>query len=137
MKKAIKDIKVGDKILGTDGKWHKVIEKTNIRLSYNMYEIEFSNGFIKCSNTHQWNVFIDNKMYTIDAEGIYQEFDWYKNRHVGTIDGPTIIGIKKIEPEYVQCITTDAKDHQFAIYTRNKDELEKLSSDTIHPTDNW
>lgn len=121
MKKTIADVKVGDLVLGTDGKFHKVIEKTTAKLSYNMYEIEFSNGKVKCSNVHQWNVFIKNKMYTIDAEGIYQEFDWYKGRHVGTKDGPTIVNIRKIEPEIVQCITTDAPDHQFAIYTEGGD----------------
>lgn len=120
MKKAIRDIQIGDLVLGTDGKFHKVIDKTKAKLSYNMYEIEFSNGKIRCSNTHQWNVYINGKMYTIDAEGIYQEFDWYKGRHVGIKNGPTIISIKKIEPEVVQCITTDAPDHQFAIYTEEK-----------------
>lgn len=118
MKKTIKDVQLGDLVMGTDGRWHKVIEKTAVKLSYNMYEITFSNGKIKCSNTHQWNVFINDKMYTIDAEGIFQEFEFYKNRHVGTIEGPIILNIKKIEPEYVQCITTDADDHQFAIYTQ-------------------
>lgn len=117
MKKPIKDVKVGDKILGTDGKWHKVIEKTEIKESRLMYEIEFSNGKVKCSDVHQWNIFINNKMYTIDAEGLFQQFDFYKGRHIGTIDGPTLVDIKKAEPELVQCITTDAKDHQFAIYT--------------------
>lgn len=116
MKKSIKDVKIGDLVMGTDGKWHKVVDKTEIKIPYKMYKITFSNGIIKCSDTHQWNVFIDTKMYVIDAEGIYQEFDWYKNRHVGTIDGPTIISIEEIPPEPVQCITTDAKDHQFAIY---------------------
>lgn len=120
MKKAIKDVKIGDLVLGTDNKWHKVIDKTKCKLSNNMYEITFSNGLVKCDNLHQWNVFINSKMYTIDTEGIYQEFDWYKNRHVGTIDGPTIVSIRKIDPEIVQCITTDADDHQFAIYTTEK-----------------
>lgn len=117
MKKAIKDVKVGDKVLGTDGKWHKVISKTEIKMPFKMYEITFSNGKIKCSDTHQWNVYIDTKMYTIDAMAIEQEFEFYKDRHIGTIDGPTIVSIKEISPEPVQCITTDAKDNQFVIYT--------------------
>ena len=117
MKKSIKDVKIGDKILGTDGKWHKVIDKTPIKLATKMYEIEFSNGKVKCTDTHQWNIFINNKEYTIDAEGLFQEFDFYKGKHIGTVDGPTFINIKQIEPELVQCITTDSKDHQFAIYT--------------------
>ena len=119
MKKAIKDIKIGDQILGTDGKWHKVIEKTAVKLSYNMYKITFSNGTIKCSNTHLWNIYIDNKMYTIDAKGLYQEFKFYKNRHIGTIDGPILLNIEKIDSELVQCITTDADDYQFAIFPNN------------------
>lgn len=116
MKKKISEIKIGDRVMGTDGKWHKVIGKTEVKLASIMYEITFSNGKIKCADTHQWNVFIDNKMYTIDSMAIESEFNFYKDRHVGTLDGPTIISIKRIEPELVQCITTDAKDHQFAIY---------------------
>jgi len=122
MKKTIRDIKIGDLILGTDNQWHKVIDKTIAKVSYNMYLITFSNGSVKCSNTHQWNVFINDKMYTIDAEGIYQEFDWYQNRHVGTKDGPIIEKIDKIDPEIVQCITTDALDSQFAIYVTDTSE---------------
>lgn len=120
MKKTIKDVKIGDKILGTDGKWHKVIDKTEIKLANRMYKITFSNGSIRCSDTHQWNIFINDKMYTTDAEGLYQEFDFYKNKHIGTINGPIFLSIEKIEPELVQCITTDAKDHQFAIYPERK-----------------
>lgn len=117
MKKTIRDIKVGDLIMGTDGKWHKVIEKTPAKISHNMYAITFSNGVVKCDNIHQWNVFIDDKMYTTDTEGLYQEFEWYKGRHIGVVDGPTLEKIEKIDSEVVQCITTDAEDHQFAIYT--------------------
>ena len=118
MKKAIKDVKIGDKVLGTDGKWHKVIGKTDIKIPYKMYEITFSNGKIKCTDTHQWNVFINGKMYTIDTMAIQQEFEFYKDCHVGTSDGPTIENITEIPPEPSQCITTDAKDNQFVIYTR-------------------
>ena len=85
MKKTIKEVKIGDLVMGTDGRWHKVIDKTDVKLSYHMYAITFSNGVVKCSDTHQWNVFINNKMYTIDAEGIFQEFEFYKGRHTGTI----------------------------------------------------
>ena len=117
MKKTIKEVKIGDKVLGTDYKWHKVIDKSTIKVAYNMYEITFSNGKVKCADTHQWNIFVNDKMYTIDAEGMYQEYDFYKGRHIGTIDGPTFESIKKIGPQLVQCLTTDAPDCQFAIYT--------------------
>lgn len=118
MKRAIKDIKVGDKIIGTDGKWHKVIAKTEPKLPYKMYKVIFDNGYIKCSDTHQWNVFINGKEYTIDTMAIAQEFEFYKDKHIGTIDGPVIQDIIEIPPELVQCITTNAKDSQFLIYTQ-------------------
>ena len=75
MKKTIAEVKIGDEVLGTDGKWHKVVDKTEVKLANNMYEITFSNGKVKCSDTHQWNIFINDKMYTTDAEGLFQEFE--------------------------------------------------------------
>ncbi|MBR5672078.1 MAG: hypothetical protein IKX02_01395, partial [Spirochaetales bacterium] len=93
MKKRIEDVQIGDKIMGTDGRWHKVIGKTDPIKPYVMYEITFSNGKVKCSDTHQWNVYIGDKMYTIDAMAIEQEFEFYKDRHIGVKDGPTIVGI--------------------------------------------
>ena len=126
MKKPISEVKVGDKILGTDGKWHKVLDKTEARLPFVMYEITFSNGKVKCSDTHQWNVFVKGKMYTTDAMGIENGFDeLYKGCHVGTIDGPTIEGIRRIPKELVQCITTDAPDNQFLIYTFDEENKEE------------
>lgn len=121
MKKHISEVKIGDKIMGTDGKWHRVIGKTEPKLANIMYEITFSNGKIKCSDTHQWNVYVNGKMYTVDAMGIEDGLEeLYKGCHVGTKDGPTIEGIKRIEPMMVQCITTDADDNQFMIYTEEK-----------------
>ena len=47
MQKTIKDVKIGDKILGTDNKWHRVIDKTEVKIPYKMYKITFSNFNIK------------------------------------------------------------------------------------------
>lgn len=129
MQKKISDVKIGDKILGTDGKWHKVIGKTEPHIPYIMYALELSNGIIKCSDTHQWNVFVNGKMYTTDALGIEDGLEeLYKGCHVGTKDGPTIVGIKRIEPEVVQCLITDAPDNQFMIYTEEKTKKEELGN---------
>lgn len=117
MKKQISEVKVGDKILGTDGKWYHVVDKTEAKLPYVMYEIEFSNGKIKCSDTHLWTVYINDKPFLTDAMGLETNFDIYKDKHIGTEDGPTLIGIKRIEKENVQCLITDSPDHQFLIYT--------------------
>ena len=125
MKKSIKDIKKGDKIMGTDGKWHKVVAVTPIRTPYKMYELTFSDGgTIKCSDTHQWNLYINDKMVTVDTMGMQVNFDIYKGCHIGTSEGPTFENIKEIPPEPVMCITTDSKDSQFLIYTNmeNNDE---------------
>ena len=130
MKKSIKDIKVGDKIMGTDGKWHKVIAKTEEKIPYKMYEVTFSNGTIKCSDTHQWNLLINGKMETVDTMGLQVNFDIYKGCHIGVPDGPTFEGIKEIPPELVVCLTTDAKDSQFMIYTtKTADCMEQRQKD--------
>ena len=120
MKKRIADVKVGDYIMGSDGEWHRVIAKTEAKLPYKMYEVTFSNGVVKCSDTHQWNVFINGKEYTIDTMAIATEFDFYKDRPVGSEDGATIVSIREIPKELVQCITTDTKDGQFLIYAEEQ-----------------
>lgn len=130
MKKTIADVKIGDKIKGTDGKWHKVIDKTEVRCPFKMYELTFSNGVIKCSDTHQWNIFVDGKEYTVDTMGLQTNFDFYVGRPIGTPDGPLFIGIKEIEPEPVICLTTSAKDSQFFIYTtKTADFMEQRQKD--------
>lgn len=118
MKKAIKDVKKGDKIMGTDGKWHKVIAVTPIMMPYKMFLLTFSNDRTsKSSDIHLWNVYVNGEMKSMDAMGLSVNFDMYKGCHIGTPDGPTLEKIEEIPPEPVMCITTDAKDSQFLIYT--------------------
>lgn len=117
MQKRIIDVKIGDKIKGTDGKWHKVIDKTEVKYPFRMFEVSFSNGVIKCSDTHQWNIFINGREYTVDTLELFTNFDWCKDFPIGTLTGPKFKSIREIEPEPVICITTSAKDSQFMIYT--------------------
>ena len=127
MKVQIKDVKIGDKIYGTDGKWHKVLGKTEIEMPCVMYEITFSNGVVRCSDTHLWNVYVNGKRYLTDAMGLEDKDKigldkMYLGCHIGTKDGPTLVSLKRIPQEPVQCLVTDAPDNQFLIYTEDNHE---------------
>ena len=53
----IRDIKVGDKVYGSDGKLANVISKTSLQRNVNMYRITLRDGRqIECCEDHQWKV---------------------------------------------------------------------------------
>ena len=118
----IGELKKDDKVMGTDGKWHE-IELLDIHIPNKMYEIEFENGFIKCSGDHEWTLYgnVNNLPITITTDVIFENN--LKGYFVGKIDGPKIINIKEIKPEPVRCIhLKDSKDYLFEILTNIKDE---------------
>ena len=120
MLKKIKDIKTGDKILGTDNKYHKVLDITPITIPSRMFEIEFSNGKVKCSFNHQWTYWINDLDFTVDTLSLFEDLLYYKENdcYFGKKeDKITLLSIKEIEPEEVLCITTDTSDGLFKIFT--------------------
>lgn len=57
---AIKDLKYGDHVIGSDGKGHKVLGQSYYP-KRKCYEIKFSDGSkVVCSDDHIWDVYIDN-----------------------------------------------------------------------------
>lgn len=57
---AIKDLKYGNYVVGSDGKSHKVLG-LSCYPKRKCYEIKFSDGSkVVCSDDHIWNVYIDN-----------------------------------------------------------------------------
>ena len=127
MKKKIKDVKIGDKIVGTDNKPYDVIDVTDIHIPNNTYEIEFTNGKVRCSDTHEWNIwFSEDRFYTINTETIFLTQDFLKKLNViiGKYeDGIGINSVKEIDNTEVRCITTNSPDHQFLIYTDSGDRI--------------
>lgn len=47
--KQLKDITLKDKVKGTDNNFHNIIDTTDIMHPETIYEVEFSNGKVKCS----------------------------------------------------------------------------------------
>lgn len=59
--KKMKDIKIGDKVYGSDGKLCNVTNKTELQKNVDIYEITFENNFtIKCCKDHLWLVYNSN-----------------------------------------------------------------------------
>lgn len=56
------DIKVGDKIYGSDGKLTNVVGKTSLQTNVNMYRITLRDGrTIECCEDHMWRIWDKNK----------------------------------------------------------------------------
>lgn len=120
-----KEIKVGDKVKGSDGKWYNVLEVLPIHIPNRMFEICTSAGNIKCSDTHLWNLYRclgDNKTFigTVETSVIFDNFLILKDTIIGKIDSNVLLkDIKEITPEPSRCIVVDSPDHQFEILTDN------------------
>lgn len=60
--KLMKDVCVGDKVYGGDGKLCNVIAKTDLQKNLNMYRITLRDGrTIDCCEDHQWKIWDKNK----------------------------------------------------------------------------
>lgn len=113
MKKKLRDVKIGDKVIGYDGKPHTVLDLTPIHLPLRMFLLTFDNGKVKCSWNHQWHYYINELKYITDTLNIFDDFEYFQ-----TVDfcGSKLLSIQEIKPEPVRCITTDTEDSLFVIY---------------------
>lgn len=129
----IGDLKDGDKVLGTDNKWHE-IEILPMHKPKTMFELTFTNGKVKCSGDHLWTFYDDfGSDFSLTSDAIYKEKLQQYGFHCGTKDGPLLLNVNKIKPELCRCITLkDSKDMLFQIIL---DENEKdLNDDKINKT---
>jgi intein/homing endonuclease len=70
--KYIKDIQIGDYVLGNDGKYHKVIDKTNREVN-SIYKIDAMYGYqIETTEEHPYFCMSNNKTGWIKAENLKQ-----------------------------------------------------------------
>ena len=116
----IGSLKEGDKVIGSDGKWHN-IRILPIHKPKSMYMIEFTNGVVKCSGDHEWGLVDQTNNVVLRTEDIFKELKYIQHLYVGKLDGPKIVSIKKIKPEPVRCIEVlDSDDNLFEILTEIK-----------------
>jgi hypothetical protein len=121
--KQLKDITLKDKVKGTDNNFHNIIDTTDIMYPETIYEVEFSNGKVKCSQEHLWSFYVNNVLYTTDTYGLFLDVDYYKDKHFGTKDGPALVNVREMPGEPVMCITTDAPNSLFKIKTDKDGEV--------------
>lgn len=59
--KKIKNIKIGDKVYGSDGKLYDVTNKTDLQKNVDIYTVYFeTNVSVKCCADHQWLIYNDS-----------------------------------------------------------------------------
>lgn len=70
--KYIKDVQIGDYVIGNDGKYHKVIDKTNREVN-SIYKIDAMYGYqIETTEEHPYFCMSNNKIGWIKAEDLKQ-----------------------------------------------------------------
>lgn len=121
-KVSIRDIQVGDMILGTDNQYYEVVDKTPVHIPTKVYSISFTNGNVICSDTHQWTVHTSDNSYSYvtESEDLFRNKDWFieNNIHFGRYeDNIKLLDVSLVEQTECVCITTNSLDNQFLIYT--------------------
>lgn len=120
----LKDLKQGDRVLGSDGRWHDI----NILPQHKpkrMFQLETTSGNVKCSDNHEWTL-VDHigTSFTVSTEEIFKMKEKVFGTFVGVVDGPKLIGIKKIKPEASMCVAVvDSDDLLFEIMTDSADPV--------------
>ena len=122
VKVSIQDIKVGDKILGTDNQYYDVVDKTPVHIPTKVYSISFTNGNVICSDTHQWTIHTSDNSYSYvtESEDLFRNKDWFieNDIHFGRYeDNIKLLDVSLVEQTECVCITTNSPDNQFLIYT--------------------
>ena len=121
-KVSIRDIQVGDKILGTDSQYYDVVDKTPVHIPTKIYSISFTNGSVICSDTHQWTVHTSDNSYSYvtETEDLFRNKGWFieNNIRFGRYeDNIQLLDVSLVEQTECVCITTNSPDNQFLIYT--------------------
>ena len=111
------------KVMGTDGKWHdiKILDEF---IPKRMFEIEFENGKVQCSDDHEWTIYgnITKIPTVVSTLTLFESV--LKDINVGLFNGPKIISIKEIEPKPCKCIhILDSDDMLFEIITEDKVDI--------------
>ena len=110
--KKIKDIKVGDEVLGPNG-FVKVEELVKKHIPTRMFNMKFDVGKVKCSGDHLWLVFLDDKEYLLTTIEIFNSKE--KEYRFGKKNGPRLLKMKEIPPKPVCCIKVKSEDKLFTI----------------------
>lgn len=132
----IKDVRVGDFILGRDGKETKVTQRRDFS-DQMQYEVSFASGKkVTCGGGHLWTVSFRGKTKTVELNDIKDDYYW--NRSNGVKDYKYAVPIAEaieysgddpdIEPYYFGLWLGDGNKHNTGITTMDPQTIEYLET---------
>ncbi len=136
------DLKVGDKVYGSDGKECNIKFKSYVFNDHNCYEVTFNDGSkIKCDANHRWTVW-DEKKYeyrkqvTLSTEKIAESYKiirstkkYNRNRYAIYVQDPIRCRKKKlpVDPYLLGVWLGDGNRHTGILYLNKGDTNEILA----------
>lgn len=118
--KKVEDVKVGDKLIGSDGNPTTVLAVHPQKDKKKVWRIYFKDGKVaECCEEHLWTYLNGNELLTSPLKDIYKNFN--KQIYIPTLERgyKIFISIEKIEEtdryEWMTCFTVDAPDALFCI----------------------
>lgn len=120
----IGELREGDQVLGTDGKWHN-IKILNTEL-LPMYRIVTEAGCVNASYNHRWAIFEEVEVngkpikdrYEYSSVELFGQLDKFRGSNIGLEDGPRLLDVISLGEAECRCIEVlDSEDHQFEIIT--------------------
>lgn len=118
--KKVEDVKVGDKLIGSDGNPTTVTAVYPQKDKKKVWRIYFKDGRVaECCEEHLWTYLNGNELLTSSLKDIYKNFD--KQIYIPILEQgyKIFISIEKIEEtdryEWMTCFTVDAPDALFCI----------------------
>lgn len=118
--KKVEDVKVGDKLIGSDGNPTTVLAVHPQKDKKKVWRIYFKDGRIaECCEEHLWTYLNNNELLTSPLKDIYKNFN--KQIYIPILERgyKIFISIEKIEEtdryEWMTCFTVDAPDALFCM----------------------
>ena len=101
----MEDLRVGDKVYGSDGKLCNIVNKTELQKDLEMYKITLRDGrVIEACKDHMWKVWSKNvnRHSNKDIYSVLTTEDMYKSYYTNRIDSKykKISGIERIVKEF-------------------------------------
>jgi hypothetical protein len=88
----MKDLRIGDKVYGSDGKLCNIVNKTELQKDLDMYKITLRDGrVIEACKDHLWKVWSKNVNRHSESKDVYSTLtteEMYKSYYTNRIDSP-------------------------------------------------
>lgn len=76
-----------------------------------VYLVETTAGNIKCVGNQYLSLFKNNIGWVPLVKTLFEQIDTFKGSSIGDINGPVLLGIKRIEPMKFVCLSIEAEKY--------------------------